>query len=100
MHREYVNLVGSDKPIDDAVGLEDHFPYQGVLEFRNGSTGFRKGYQPICRSNEPSDDDRRIVRRVLTGESADGRQVGTGLLSPEEQPHDKNCVLTSSWDTS
>ncbi len=41
MHREHVNLVGSDKSIDDAVGLEDHFPYQGVLEFRNGSTGFR-----------------------------------------------------------
>ena len=55
MHREHMNLVGSDQSIDDPVGLEDHFPYQGVLEFRDGSPGFGKGYQPICRGNEPSD---------------------------------------------
>ena len=56
MHREHVNLVSSDESIDDAVGLEDNFPYQRILEFRNGSTGFGKGYQPICRGNESRDD--------------------------------------------
>ena len=100
MHCEHVNLVGSYKSIDDPVRLEDDFSDQGILVFRNRSTGCRKGYQPICRSNEPSYDDRRIVRRVLTDEGADGRQVGPGLLGPQENPHDKNCFLTSSWDTS
>jgi len=96
MHRQDVNLVGTHKSVDDAVRLEDDFPDQGILEFRNGSTGFRKGFQPIGRGNEPSDDDGRIVRRVLTDEGADGCQVGAGLLGPEKNPHDKNCFLTSS----
>ncbi len=90
MHRQDVDLVGVHKPVHDAVRLEDHFPDQGILEFWNSATGFRKGYQPISRGNEPSDDDRRIVRRVLTDEGADGCQVCTGLLGPEENPHDKN----------
>ena len=71
MHREHVNLVGSYESIDDALGLEHDFPDQGIVEFRNGSTRFGKRSQSICCGDESSDDDRRIVRGVLTNEGAD-----------------------------
>jgi hypothetical protein len=40
------------------------------------------------------------LRRVLADERANGSGVRTDLLGPEQNPHDKNCFLTSSWDTS
>ena len=43
MHREHVNLVSSDEFIDDAVGLQDDFPYQGILEFRKVRPDSGKG---------------------------------------------------------
>src|SRR5438552_3747148 len=100
MHCQDVDLIGAHQSVHDAVRPKDHFPDQGIRELWNCATGFRKGYKPLRRGNEPSDDYGRVVWRILADEGADGCQVGLGLLGPEEDPHDKSCFLTSSWDTS
>jgi hypothetical protein len=100
MDREDVNLIGSDEPVDDTVRRMNYLANQWIVEFRNGPTGLRKRHQPIGCGDELGNDDRRVLRRILADERANGCKVRTGLLGPEENPHDKNCFLTSSWDTS
>ena len=100
MHCQHVNLVGPYESIDDAVGSMHDFPDHGILEFRNDPARLWKLDQAICDGNETSSNDRRVMRRISTDESADGGQVRTSLLGPENNPHDKNCFLTSSCDTS
>lgn len=100
MHGEHVDLVGAHQPVDNAIGSKCDFSYRRRFEFRNGSIRFREWNQPLGGGNQPSDDDRRVVGRVLADEGVNGRQVGTGLFGPEENPHDMNCFLISSWDTS
>ena len=100
MYRQHVNLVSTDESVDDTVRPVHNFPDEGILEFRNSPTRFWELDQAIGGGNETSDDDRRVMRRISTDESANGGQVGTSLLGPENTPHDKNCFLTSSWDTS
>ena len=88
-------------PIDRrAVGRVHSFPNQRIVEFWNCPTRFREWNKTICSRNEAGNDDRRVVRRVLTDERANRRQVGLRLLRPERDPHDRNGFLTSSWDTS
>lgn len=100
MDCQHVELVDAHEPIDDAVRPMHDLTDQWVIEFRNCPARFREGDQSICRRYEAGDDDRRVVRRVLTDERANRRQIGTRLLGPENNPHDRNCFLTSSWDTS
>ena len=100
MDREYVNLIHADEPIDNPARWMNHLAHQRVVEFRNGPTGFRKGGQSTGRGNQLGDDDRRVMRGVLTDECANSREIGTGLIGPENNPHGKNCFLISSWDTS
>jgi len=100
MDRQHVNFVDIHQPVDDAVWSVHDLPDQRIVEFWYCSARFRKGDQSIGRRDEPGDDDRRVVRRVLTDERANRGQVGQRLLRPEHDPHDKNCFLTSSWDTS
>ena len=96
MDRQHVKLVGTNEPVDDAVWRVRDLADQRILEFRNGSTRLREGNQSVRRRYEAGDDHRRIVKRVLTDERANRGQVGTSLLGPEDNPHDKNCFLTSS----
>jgi hypothetical protein len=100
MDRQQVNLVDSNQSVDDAVRRVHHFPDQRIFEFWNRTARFRVWAQSICCRDETGDDDRRVVRRVLTDERANRSQVGLRLLRPKDHPHDKNCFLTSSWDTS
>ncbi len=100
MDRQYVKLVDANEPVDDPVRPMHDLANQRIFEFRNCPTRFREWDQSIRSRNEAGDDDRRIVRRVLTDERANRGQVGTRLLSPENNLHDRNCFLTSSWDTS
>ena len=100
MDRENVNLIHTHEPVDDTVRSMNHLADERVFEFRNCPTGFREGGQPIGRSDQLGNNDRRIMRGILTNECANGSEIGTGLLSPENNPHGKNCFLTSSWDTS
>jgi len=100
MDRQHVKLVDADESVDDAVRPMDDLANQRVVEFWNCPTRFKECDQSICRRYEAGDDDRRVVRRVLTDERANRRQIGTRLLGPENNPHNRNCLLTSSWDTS
>ena len=100
MDREDVNLVVTYEAVDDTVRTTNHLADQRIVELRNGPTGLGERDQPIGRGDELRDDDRRVLGRVLADERANGSEVRTGLLSPEQNPHDKNCFLTSSWDTS
>ena len=100
MDRENVNLIYTNEAIDDPVRWMNHLADERIFEFRNGPTRFREGGQSTGRSNQLGDDDRCVMRRVLTDEGANSREIGTGLIGPENNPHGKNCFLTSSWDTS
>ena len=100
MDRQHVKLVDTHEPVDDAVRPMHDLANQGVIEFRNCPTRFREWDQSLCHRYEAGDDDRRVVRRVLTDERANRSQVGLRLLRPEDDSHDKNCFLTSTWDTS
>lgn len=100
MDGEDVNLVLAHEPIDDSVRSMDDFTNERVVEFRNRPTRLRKGNQLVCRRNQLGNDDRCVVRGVLTDEGANRSEIGAGLVGPENSPHDKNCFLTSSWDTS
>ncbi len=100
MDRQHVDFVDPHQSIDNSVRCVHDFPDQGVFEFWNSSARFREWNQPIRRCDQAGDDDRRVVRRVLTDERANRSQVGLRLLGPQNHPHDKNCFLTSSWDTS
>ena len=62
----------------------------------NRPTRFREWDQSIRGCDEAGDDNRRVVKRVLTDERANRGQVSTSLLGPEDNLHDKNCFLTSS----
>ena len=100
MDREDVNLIDTHEPIDDTVRSMNDLANERVVEFRNRPTGLREGDQPIGCRNQLANHDRCVMRGVLTDEGANRREIGTGLLSPEDNPHGKNCFLTSSWDTS
>ena len=100
MDRKNVNLVHPYDPIHDTVRSVSDLANERVIEFRNRPTGFREGGQPIGRRNQLSDNDRRVMRGVLTDEGVNGSEIGPGLIGPEDNPHDRNCFLTSSWDTS
>lgn len=100
MDREDVNLIHTHEPIDDAVRSMHDFTHERVVEFRNRPTGFREGDQPIGCRNQLGNHDRRVMRGVLTDEGVNSGEIGTGLNSPENDPHGKNCFLTSSWGTS
>ena len=96
MDRQHVKLVDAHESVDDAVRPVHDLTNQRIVEFRNCPARFREWDQSICRRYEAGDDDRRVVRRVLTDERANRGQVSASLLSPEDNPHDKNCFLTSS----
>ena len=100
MHRQHMNLADAHEPVDDAVRRMHDLADQRILEFWHGPTILRERAQPICGRHDARDDDGRVVTGVPTDECADGGQVGASLLGPEDNPHDKNCFLTSSCDTS
>ena len=100
MDRKDVNLIRTDEPIDDTVRWMNDLTNERVVEFRNRPTRLREGGQPTGRSNQLGDYDRRVMRGVLIDECANSSEIGTGLIGPENNPHGKNCFLTSSWDTS
>ena len=100
MDGQYVNLACANEPVDDPIRSMHNLANQRMFEFRNYPARFREGDQSLRSRNEASDDDRRVVRRVLTDERPNCGQVGLRLLRPEDHSHDKNCFLTSSWDTS
>ena len=100
MDRKDVNLIHTHEPIDDAVRWMNYLTNERVVEFRNRPTGLREGGQPIGRSNQLGDYDRRVMRGVLTDECANSSEIGTGLIGPKNNPHGKNCFFTSSCDTS
>jgi len=93
---EDVNLVHTREPIDDSVGTMNDLANGWILELRHSPTGLGKGDQPIGCGNDLGDNDRRVVRGVLTDEGANGSEVRAGLIRPENNPHDRNCFLTSS----
>lgn len=100
MDRQDVNLVNAREPIDDSVRSMDDLANNRVIEFRNRPPRFRKRDQAVGCGNELGDDDRCVVRGVLTDEGANGSEIGTSLMCPENNSHGKNCFLTSSCDTS
>ena len=100
MNREDVNLVNANEPIDDTVRTVNDLANERIVEFRNCPAGLREGDQPIGCRNQLGHHDRCVMRGVLTDEGADRSKIGTGLISPENDPHGKNCFLTSSWGTS
>ena len=100
MDREHMKLSNAHEPVDDTVRLINNFPNRRIFEFRNRPARFREWSKSICGRDEAGDDDRGIVRGVLADERTNRGQVGTRLLCPEHRPHERNCFLTSSWDTS
>jgi len=100
MDRQDVNLVDAHEPKDDSVRSMDDLTNKRVIEFWNRPPRLRKRDQPIGCGNELGHDDRCIVRGILTDEGANGSEIGTGLMCPENNSHGKNCFLTSSCDTS
>ena len=99
MDREYVKLIDAHESVDDAVRRVYDLADQRTFEFRNRPARFRKCDQSVRSRYEAGDDDRRVVSGVLTDERANRSQVGLRLLRPQDRSHDKNCFLTSSWDT-
>ena len=96
MNRQHMKLVDAHEPIHDAVWRMHNLTDQRIFEFWNRPARFRERDQPIRRRYEAGDDDRRVMRRVLTDERVNRGQVGSRLLGPEDNPHDRNCFLTSS----
>ena len=96
MDREDVNLVYADEPIDDAVRSMNDLTDKWVVEFRNRPTGLWERHQPIGCRNQLGHHDGRVLRGILTDEGANGSEIGTSLLGPENNSHGKNCFLTSS----
>ena len=100
MDREDVNLIRTHEPVDDTGRSMNDFTNELVVEFRNRPTGVREGDQPIGCRDQLGNHDRRVMRGVLTDEGVNSGEIGTGLNGPENDPHGKNCFLTSSWGTS
>ena len=100
MDRQDVNLVDSHEPTNNSVRSMNDLTNKRAIEFWNRPPRLRKCDQPVGRGNELGHDDRCVVRGVLTDEDADGSEIGTGLMCPENNSHGKNCFLTSSCDTS
>jgi hypothetical protein len=42
MDRQYVDLIETHEPVDDAVRRVDDFANKGIIEFRNCPAGFRE----------------------------------------------------------
>jgi len=95
-----MDFVVAYQPVDDPVRTMHYLSDDGIFEFWNRSAGFWEWNQPIRRRDESSHDDGCEVRRVLTDERANRRQVGLRLLRPQDLSHDKNCFLISWCDTS
>jgi len=70
MDSQHVKLVDAHEPVDDAVRPVHDLADQPIFEFRNCPARFGEWDQSICRRYEAGDDDRRVVRRVLTDERA------------------------------
>ena len=100
MDREDMNLVGTHEPIDDPVRSMKDLTNERVVEFGNGPAGLWERDQPIGCRDQLGNHDRGVMRGILTDEGANRSEIRTGLMSPEDDPHGKNCFLTSSWGTS
>lgn len=51
MNREDMDL-SMNEPIDNSIGTLDDFSNGRIVDFRNNSTGLRKGGQPFDSSNQ------------------------------------------------
>ena len=98
--REDMDLVSAHEPIDDPVRSMNDFTNERAIEFRNRPAGFRERDQSIGCRDQLGNHDGRVMRRILTDEGANRSEIGTGLMSPENDSHGKNCFFTSSWGTS
>ena len=96
MDRQDMNLVHAHQPIDDSVRSMDALTNNRVGEFGNRPARLRKGDQTFGRRNQLGDNDRCVMMGVLTDEGANSSEIRAGLIRPENNPHDKNCFLTSS----